>query len=141
MMFIGVEVEGTKSVSSTSGVGARPRNLLTTCNRKTSNRKRISVFQLGGERPRPTYCNRNERPRLPHPSRPVGLSSMRVGTHCPPESSLASPPVGDGRSPKLTAWLCFFGDGVPRSVNEGKGTGDARPVRGSAMRMPRVILL
>jgi len=141
MMFIGVEAEGVKSASSTSGVGARPRNRLTTCNRKTSTGKHSSVFQSKGYRPRATHCNRNERPRLLHPSQPVGPSLMRVGTHCPQESSLANLPVGDGKSPKPTARPCFVGSDAPHSVNASKATGDAHPVRGSVMRTPREIVL
>ena len=57
--------------------------------------------------------------------------------HCLQESSSAILLVGDGKSPKPTAWLCLAGNDAPHSVNGSKGTEGARPVRGSVMTTPR----
>jgi len=69
-----------------------------------------------------TYCNRNERPRLLHQNQPVDPSSTQVGTHCPQESSSATPPVGGGKCLKPIAWLCFVGNDVPHSVDASRET-------------------
>ena len=141
MMFMGVEAEGVKSASSTSGVGARPRNLLTTCNRKTIAGRCNSVSEFGGQCQYTAYCNHSEHPRLLHLSQLMDPSSMRVGTHFPQEFSSASLLVGGDKNPKPIAWLYSVGGDVVHPAIGRRGTGDVHPVHGFAMRTPREIVL